>query len=590
MLPQRHPLLAVAICAVIFTLLVACGGGGGGGSGGGGSSVPGSHLNVTMDSQSTDHGTQVSGRSAGDEISIRIRNQGTEAFKLSPATFTATADLDVRDYSLEFESDYVAPTGPYSDSGLAGLQPFQLIASDPVFGLSLLPDPDALQSLADSESEFLQLSQFALPESEPVNLILKRVPNPWTTDAMLLVDGAHQADLLAQVQTDFSAWSGQVAGSPDSNVFLSFSSHGCQGWVQTQEAIYHLIAEPTSQRNWSQPQARIIRERELMRSGYAQPGEHSCQTLLAAQSMTGGDLGAGNTPNQSTRQSKDRNTATSAQSVLCRMALESDYDYLGVKFAGDQAAATTYATQLIAAVGHQFQSQVQTRLTLAYLALYTTSDDPWLTPDGGGDALQLLEEFREAWLNNWPVNAEAAHLLCSGLNSGGVSYLNEVGDPRWAYSVSTFIQGNLNWSNFPFNPSPFNWDFIVVAHETGHLFNADHTHNYCPPFDECASSSAWGSCQDETNCSIKGTLLSYCHTCFGGTNKIRLNFEPYIANEMRAAAAARLDNWTISPGQTLSFTLIYDPLKSGDSTVSLGWEHNAANVASPFLVDISGSD
>ncbi|MBC8404452.1 MAG: hypothetical protein H8E15_04445 [Planctomycetes bacterium] len=589
MLPPRHPLLAVAICAVILTLLVACGGGGGG-SGGGGSTVPGSHLNVTMDSQNTANGTQISGLSAGDEISISIRNQGTEAFELSPATFAATADMDVRDFSLEFESNYVAPTGPQSDSDLAGLQPFKLLASDPVFGLSLRPDPNALQILADSKSEFLQLSQFALPESESVSLILKRVANPWAADAMLLVDGVHQADLLNQVQSDFSAWSGRVVGSPDSNVFLSFSSYGCQGWVQTPESIYHLIAEPTLQQSWSQPNARLIRERELIRSGYAQPGEHSCQTLLASQNMAEGDLGSGNTPHQSTRQNNNRHSASTAQNVLCRMALESDYDYLGVKFAGDQAAATTYATQLIAAVGHQFQSQVQTRLSLAYLALYTTSDDPWLTPDSGGDALQLLEEFRDTWLNHWPVNAEAAHLLCSGLNSGGVSYLNEVGDPRWAYSVSTFVQGNLNWSNFPFNPSPFNWDFIVVAHETGHLFNADHTHNYCPPFDECASSSAWGSCQDETDCAIKGTLLSYCHTCFGGTNKIRLNFEPYIANEMRVAAADRLDSWTISPGQTLSFTLIYDPLKSGDSSVSLGWEHNAANVASPFLVDLSGSD
>lgn len=272
------------------------------------------------------------------------------------------------------------------------------------------------------------------------------------------------------------------------------------------------------------------------------------------------------------------------------MALETDYDYLGVKFGDDQAAATTYATQLIAAVGHQFQEQVQTRLTLAYLALYTTSDDPWEIPDTGGTVLQLLEEFREAWLSNWPVEAEAAHLLCSGMNAGGVSYLDEVGDPRWAFSVSTFIQGNIDWGNFSFNPGGFTWDFIVVAHETGHLFNADHTHNYCPPFDECAKSSAWGTCQDETDCSSRGTLLSYCHTCPGSTNKVWLEFEPYIANQMRIAADTHLDAWTIQPGQTLTFEVEYDPLKSGASAMRLSWVHNASNASSPFLVEFSGSD
>lgn len=574
MRPPRRPFPLIALCSSLAFLPLACGGGGGGsGSGGGsGGSVPGANLNVTLDGSSTAYGTVVSGLSPGDTIEVRIRNQGTQAFNLSPALLSASDDLDVRDFDLQFSSDYVAPSGPGASAmDATGSNPLMLQQEDPVFGLSLHADPLAMKELAQRNAGPMRLEEFALPGGDSVGLELYKLPSPWADGAMLRVDGEHQAQLLEQVQQDYSAWSGRIAGQPHSNVFLSFSSHGCQGWLQTEHEIYHVMAEPTEVRNWSSPQVRIMRERELLTGAFAAPGLQSCQPIRAQA-----------------RQRGEQKNASTSLGMLCRMALETDYDYLGVKFADDQNAATTYAMQLVSAVGHQFQTQVQTRMSLAYLALYTTSDDPWQTPDVGGTALQLLEEFRDAWLNDWPVEADAAHLLCAGMNAGGVSYLDEVGDPRWAFSVSTYIQGNLNWSNFPFNPSPFNWDFIVVAHETGHLFNADHTHNYCPPFDECAKGSAWGTCQDETDCSRKGTILSYCHTCVGGTNKILLHFEPYIANQMRISADEHLESRVLDPGETLVFEIEYDPRKGGDSKVNLEWTHNAANASSPFLIELNG--
>ncbi len=587
----KRPLMLTALLSAMAALPLACGGGGGG-NGGSGGTVAGAHLDVSLDGSTTAYGTVVSGMSDGDTISVRIRNQGTQSFSLSPALFSASDDMDVRDFAMEFPSDYVAPSGPSTSALVADLpSPLQLTEQDPVFGLTLLPDRDGMQSLANFGGGELRMGNFALPGVGEVELHLHKLPSPWQVDGKLMVDGVHQPELLAQIQQDYSAWSGAIAGQPNSHVFLSFSSHGCQGWVQTHEDIFHVMAEPTALRDWSNPQVRIMRESELIGSQFAAPGGGECQPIRVSAEQKAKDMEQGsNTPNAGSPQRKQRHAGSNALSALCRMALETDYDYLGVKFSDDQAAATTYATQLVAAVGHQFQAQVQTRVTLAYLALYTTSADPWTVPDSGGTTLQLLEEFRDAWLSNWPVDAEAAHLLCAGMNAGGVSYLDEVGDQRWAFSVSTFIQGNLNWSNFPFSPSPFNWDFIVVAHETGHLFNADHTHNYCPPFDECAKSSAWGACQDETNCTQKGTLLSYCHTCVGGTNKIQPYFEPYIANEMRKATDEHLDAWTIEPGQTLTFEIEYEPLKSGDSNVTLSWTHNAANVASPFLIEFSGTD
>jgi hypothetical protein len=83
---------------------------------------------------------------------------------------------------------------------------------------------------------------------------------------------------------------------------------------------------------------------------------------------------------------------------------------------------------------------------------------------------------------------------------------------------------------------PFNWDFMVVAHEIGHNFYVTHTHNYCPPLDICAPPGYYGQCQTSDACIPDGTLMSYCHLCPGGTSNITTYFHTVSAAEMRAAA------------------------------------------------------
>lgn len=166
----------------------------------------------------------------------------------------------------------------------------------------------------------------------------------------------------------------------------------------------------------------------------------------------------------------------------------------------------------------------------------TVSGDPWTTQDSaGGTALDLLNEFRLAWTGAIPAGAHLAHIISGASLGGGVAYLGALCDSSWGFAVSGDLDG---LSSFPVVQGPFNWDFIVVAHETGHNFNAIHTHEYCPPIDQCAPSGAYGPCQTSQVCQSNGTVMSYCHACAGGVSNITTQFHPSSITAMRAAAEA----------------------------------------------------
>jgi len=86
---------------------------------------------------------------------------------------------------------------------------------------------------------------------------------------------------------------------------------------------------------------------------------------------------------------------------------------------------------------------------------------------------------------------------------------------------------------FPVQQGPLTWDFFVFAHETGHNFGSPHTHDFCPPLDQCA---APGPCHTNQICTDQGTNMSYCHGCPGGMNNITTYFHPVVAALMRERA------------------------------------------------------
>ncbi len=180
----------------------------------------------------------------------------------------------------------------------------------------------------------------------------------------------------------------------------------------------------------------------------------------------------------------------------------------------------------------QYFTECNTFLTLPYLKIYSNSNDPWTSQDSGGNCLDVLFEFQAAWTGSpFPGNANLAHMLSGGNLGCGVAYLDVLCDNVDGFAVS----GNLHgMTSFPVpTQDSLNWDFIVTAHETGHNFGTLHTHDYCPPIDQCAPSGYFGQCQTQQVCQV-GTIMSYCHLCSGGIFNSKTEFGPIVAAVMLA--------------------------------------------------------
>jgi hypothetical protein len=218
------------------------------------------------------------------------------------------------------------------------------------------------------------------------------------------------------------------------------------------------------------------------------------------------------------------------------MVVETDFEYFQVF--GDIEAAKAYALALLGAVSDRFREQVGVILTIPYLGLYSTPSDPWFWSSNGGSSIDVLYEFQGAWGPGFggspPAEGDLHHFLSGADLGGGVAYLPALCDPDYGFAVS----GNLAGATpFPIAVGPLNWDFIVVAHETGHNFNALHSHDYCPPLDQCAPDGWFGGCQTAQVCTSEGTIMSYCHLCDGGMLNETTFFHPQSAADMRALAS-----------------------------------------------------
>lgn len=409
--------------------------------------------------------------------------------------------------------------------------PMEVIADHGGLGVEVRAVPERLAELAPLERVVLTGVPLVSGEVE-----LQRYHWTVATDGRLSIDGAVVSTGDLDAGLDLGFWSGRVDGDVDSEVLLVFSRYGSRGWLRTTEGTVHLLAEPGPGRDWTAGRGRLIREGDLLALG-AQPALGCASGALGPQPSR---------PAPAPRADGSFALPVIAPVLQCNLALESDTQYYDLF--GDTTAALAYALTRMGAVSLRYQEQLGVVLVVTYVGLHTLTD-PWTTQDvidSTFESFDLLQDFQSEWSGGLaPVTADSYQFLSGANLGGGVAWLGVLCQPDWSFSVC----GNLGGDTpLPIGVGFLNWDFIVTAHELGHVFGAIHTHEYCPPLDQCAPAGYFGLCQAAEVCDAAGTIMSYCHLCGAGMVNHTTYFHTVSAADMRAFAEGSCLLPTSTPG------------------------------------------
>lgn len=241
-----------------------------------------------------------------------------------------------------------------------------------------------------------------------------------------------------------------------------------------------------------------------------------------------------------------------------RAAIETDYQFFQ-KF-NNSITATRYVGDLIAYASTKYVAEVNTRLEVAYLRLWTTAADPWNETTSNCS----LYEFGNYWNTNMTgVSRTFAHMLSGRSTGGGVAWVGTLCSGPFSTTVTgcSFGSGSLSVGgdygftgnisgNFNAGNPQVIWDIEATSHEIGHNFNSPHTHCYANvggnanPIDQCYGSQTGTGCYSGATSlpgpagQGSGTIMSYCHLISPGMGNITLKFgngHPYGVAPERVA-------------------------------------------------------
>ena len=192
-------------------------------------------------------------------------------------------------------------------------------------------------------------------------------------------------------------------------------------------------------------------------------------------------------------------------------------------FGSSTVNATNYMNVLIGAVSAIYLRDVNVRLRISSLTIWTTAD-PFSASNSSGQ----LNNYRN-WCNTnrTGVSRDLAHLFANGnvTNFGGIAYLDVLCNSQFGYGVSNI------YTNVTFPTANYMWDINVTAHELGHNFASNHTHCFVPAIDMCYGQEP--GCYNGPSVAVNGTIMSYCHLTSGG---ITMVFHQRCIDVIRAAS------------------------------------------------------
>lgn len=242
----------------------------------------------------------------------------------------------------------------------------------------------------------------------------------------------------------------------------------------------------------------------------------------------------------------DISRAANAASRSAVVAVDTDNEFMSQKFSNNTTNASNYLAQLFVAMNVIYERDLDLTLTQGTTILRTSgTPDPYNDP--GTNAIDQLDEFGEVWAATQGGVSRAFAMQLSGKSASpnsasGIAWV--LGNSNYCTRTnSTFnstscsdgqcTSGHYSVSQvFKFGGSTAANDVLVIAHELGHNFGADHTH--CSDastgagtvssntIDQCFNGEAGSGCFSGAQvcpapatvngvANVRGTLMSYCH-------------------------------------------------------------------------------
>jgi hypothetical protein len=377
--------------------------------------------------------------------------------------------------------------------------------------LSLDVDVAAFKQIATSS---LRLSNLPLSSNVTVGLDLQEF-SVLAPDAIVTVTTEHGVE-PAPAPT-VRLYRGHVSGEPNSQAFLAISDKGVIGSITRAEGTYEIGTD------YSVPmiQGNVAAIVSPFEDAVLQRGACGVTETIIERSMAyigEKEIEALKSPHISSSANSD------IVDYAVKGAFESDVELLA-KFNNDEAATLDFILGTIGRVSNTYEHEVSTQIVVGYLNMWKTTGSGYPYTEAGNMQI-AVQQVKSFWGGR--TTPERGYLqVLSGKNwkatgiTGIVADINPVCNVGEAYSVALT------------DPLYHTAAYVTVAHETGHLFGAYHSHNcrmWNGQLDHCYFPEQ-GTCFTQVKDSI-GTLMSYCST-------IVPSFSPIIADWLKNATANR---------------------------------------------------
>lgn len=415
----------------------------------------------------------------------------------------AIAASDVRSASTAFAQDQLLGASPVAVRMAAEVSPDGSLAPriDNEFYRRIRPHAR------------VRLEQFPLTPQGSVDLDLEQFTI--TNATTKIVNATANGDELVP-HPEVALFRGRIVGEPDSFAFLGLSPSGSNGFIRKGPAEYTL-ASFASHGNRPGGRRHVVFER-------------------SASELAGREV-----PFQCQTSSIPDDTAPTAAAAIgtyswrvAYVAIDCDYEY-GQLF-DNLSDAAVYAIELLGAISSIYERDLQVRLHLPFLRIWSTANDPY----SQDNVSTLLSELQSEWVDNmgW-VDRDIVHLLSGEPGRAGLANVNVLCDENFGYGVSAGLIGAFPRPVPPNDSGPVDtFDLKIVAHEMGHQFGSPHTHCYSPPIDYCGKS--FDDCWSGTFQCQQGTIMSYCDRtdCAGIGGGKDLRFHDRVITRIRQSIDA----------------------------------------------------